>query len=428
MTLAVSSLFIIGYLLIAFEHIVKVNKAAIALLTGVLCWTLFMFTTPDPHAAIILLSEQIPDIAGILFFLMGAMTIVEIIDSHNGFDAVTSLLASGAKRRILWLSGLVSFFLSAVLDNLTTTIVMVSLLSKVLPKRSDLLLFIGMVIIAVNAGGAWSSIGDVTTTMLWIGGRITSLSIVKALFVPCLVCTVVPLAWLSLLVKNEPEKHGLQSPSAPGSSRPGATAAGAFVLSLGIGALLFVPVFKSVTHLPPFFGMIFGLGVLWVATEFLHRKRDEEYRQSRSVVRALQRIDLPSILFFLGILLGVSALQVAGVLPGLAAWLDRTVKNSTVIVLIIGIISSIVDNVPLVAACIRMYPLTHFPADHHFWSFLSYCAGTGGSVLIIGSAAGIAAMGIAKINFFWYLRKITPIALAGYFAGAIVYLVLNVFL
>ena len=419
MGLTISAVFAAGYLLIALEHIVKVNKAAVALLTGVLCWTLFMFTAPDPHAAVVLLSEQVPDIAGILFFLMGAMTIIEIIDSHNGFDVVTSLLASGAKRRILWLSGLVSFFLSAVLDNLTTTIVMVSILSKVLPKRSDLLLFIGMVIIAVNAGGAWSSIGDVTTTMLWIGGRITSLSIVKALFVPCLVCTVVPLVWLSLLVKNDPEKGVPQSPRASGSSRHGATTAGTFVLSLGIGALLFVPVFKSVTHLPPFFGMIFGLGVLWIATEFLHRKRDEEYRQSRSVVRALQRIDLPSILFFLGILFGVSALQVAGILPDLAAWLDRTVKNSTVIVLLVGLLSAVIDNVPLVAACIKMYPLTHFPTNHHFWAFLSYCTGTGGSILVIGSAAGVVAMGMAKINFFWYLKKITPLALAGYVSGGV---------
>jgi Na+/H+ antiporter NhaD/arsenite permease-like protein len=426
MAITISAVFIVGYLLIAGEHLAKVNKAAIALLTGVLCWTLYVAGTPDHAAAAMRLSEQIPDIAGILFFLMGAMTIVEIIDAHSGFDAVTSLLASGGRRRLLWLSGLSSFFLSAVLDNLTTTIVMVSLLSKVLPRREDLLLFTGMVIIAVNAGGAWSSIGDVTTTMLWIGGRITSLAILKVLFLPCLVCAVVPLAWLNLRMKRDLDKK--ESKTLAGPVRPHAGAAGTAVFLLGTSALLFVPVFKATTHLPPFVGMIFGLGVLWVVTELLHRKGDEEYRQSRSVVRALERIDMPSILFFLGILMGVSALHVAGILPDLSIWLDRTIRNSTVVVLLVGVISAVIDNVPLVAACMKMYPLTHFPTDHHFWSFLSYCAGTGGSLLVIGSAAGVVAMGMAKIDFFWYLRKIAPLALAGYVCGAAVYLLLNVFL
>jgi NhaD family Na+/H+ antiporter len=423
MVTAISSLFIVGYLLIAFEHIVKVNKAAVALLTGVLCWTIYMFGTPDRHAAVMQLSEQIPDIAGILFFLMGAMTIVEIIDAHNGFDTVTAMLASGSKRRLLWLAGLVSFFLSAVLDNLTTTIVMVSLLSKIVPKREDLLLFTGMVIIAVNAGGAWSPIGDVTTTMLWIGDRITSVPLVRALFFPSIACTVIPLVWVSLLIKNDQKENGLHAPQVLAKTR----LEGNFVFFLGVGILLSVPVFRAVTHLPPFIGMIFGLGILWVITELLHRKNNEEYRHSRSAVRALQRIDMPSIMFFLGILLSVSALQVAGILPELASWLDRTIRNNTVIVLAIGLLSAIIDNVPLVAACIKMYPLTHFPANHYFWLLLSYCAGTGGSILVIGSAAGVVAMGMAKMDFFWYLRKIGPIALTGYFAGAIVYLVLNVF-
>jgi Na+/H+ antiporter NhaD/arsenite permease-like protein len=419
MICALSIIFILGYLLIAFEHFLKINKAAVALLTGVICWALYMAVSPDRSTALFLFSKELPDIAGILFFLMGAMTIVEIIDAHRGFDAVAAFLASGGKRRLLWLSGLASFFLSAVLDNLTTTIVMVSLLSKILPKRTDLLLFTGLVVIAVNAGGAWSSIGDVTTTMLWIGGRVSNLAIVKALFLPCLVCAAVPLLWLSLRIKNEPQKSGL--------TRIPSTAAGNAVLLLGIGALLFVPVFKALTHLPPFVGMIFGLGILWVVTEFLHRKREEEYRQSRSVVRAMQRIDMPTIMFFLGLLLAVSALQVSGILPSCAAWLDKTVKHSSLIAVLVGLFSSVIDNVPLVAACMKMYPLSHFPAGHHFWPLLSYCAGTGGSILVIGSAAGVAAMGMAKIDFFWYLRNIAPLALAGYFAGAAVFLILNVF-
>jgi Na+/H+ antiporter NhaD/arsenite permease-like protein len=329
--------------------------------------------------------EQVADIAGILFFLMGAMTIVEIIDAHSGFDTVTAILSAGSKRRLLWLVGITSFFLSAALDNLTTTIVMVALLSKILPKREDFLLFIGIVIITVNAGGAWSPIGDVTTTMLWIGGQITSMSIIKSLIIPSLVCAAIPLAWVSFRLKDGGEKiQNLRSRVL--SSRE--QRIGKLVFFLGVGALLFVPVFKTITHLPPFIGMMFGLGILWIVTEMLHRKGDEEKRNSHSVVGALQRIDMPSILFFLGILLCISALQAAGILPSLAMWLDRTIGNLNVIVLAIGLLSAFVDNVPLVAAAIKMYPLSQYTTDHHFWSFLSYCAGTGGSALIIGLLQG----------------------------------------
>jgi Na+/H+ antiporter NhaD/arsenite permease-like protein len=415
MTLLIAVVFVLGYLLIATEHFVKINKAATALLTGVLCWTLYVFASPDNHEVGAQLMEQVADIAGILFFLMGAMTIVEIIDAHSGFDTVTAILSAGSKRRLLWLVGITSFFLSAALDNLTTTIVMVSLLSKILPKREDFLLFVGIVIIMVNAGGAWSPIGDVTTTMLWIGGQITSMSIIKILILPSIVCAAIPLAWVSFRLKDGGEKiQNLRSRVlSPREQR-----IGKLVFFLGVGALLFVPVFKTITHLPPFIGMMFGLGILWIVTEMLHRKGDDEKRNSHSVVGALQRIDMPSILFFLGILLSISALQAIGILPSLAIWLDRTIGDLNVIVLAIGLLSAIVDNVPLVAAAIKMYPLSQYATDHHFWSFLSYCAGTGGSALIIGSAAGVAAMGMAKIDFFWYMRRITPIALVAYLAGA----------
>jgi Na+/H+ antiporter NhaD/arsenite permease-like protein len=419
MNTVIAVVFVCGYLAIAGENFIKVNKSATALLTGVLCWTLYIFGSGDHRVVNARLFEHTADIAGILFFLMGAMTIVEIIDAHHGFDTVTTVLAAGSKRRLLWLVGITSFFLSAVLDNLTTTIVMVSLLSKILPKREDLMLFLGLVIIAVNAGGAWTPIGDVTTTMLWIGGQVTTLSIIKKLFAPSLFCVFVPLLWISLRMKNGGEKNAEYRPEALDDRQ---RRIGTLVFFLGIGSLLFVPVFKSVTHLPPFIGMMCSLCVLWVVTEFLHKKSDEEVRHSRSVVRALQRIDMSTILFFLGILLCISALQSVGILAGLAVWLDQTIGNINIVVIAIGLLSSVVDNVPLVAAGIKMYPLTQFPPDHHFWLFLSYCVGTGGSMLIIGSAAGVAAMGMAKIDFFWYLKRIMPLALAGYFAGAIVFL------
>jgi Na+/H+ antiporter NhaD/arsenite permease-like protein len=297
--------------------------------------------------------------------------------------------------------------------------VLVSLLIKLVRKREDLLRYIGIVIISVNAGGAWSPIGDVTTTMLWIGGEITTLSIMGSLILPSLVCAAVPLVWVSFRLKNgTPAAGSAEPPSASCDPHPQRV----FVFVLGISCLLFVPVFKGITHLPPFIGMLLGLGILWVATEVIRRKAGECGRERHSVLNALQRIDLSTILFFLGILLSVTALESAGLLSRLGAWLEQVIGNMSAVVFSIGILSSIVDNVPLVAATMKMYPLSYFPPDHHFWTFLSYCAGTGGSILVIGSAAGVAAMGMAKIDFFWYLKKIAPLAFIGYCAGAVFYL------
>jgi Na+/H+ antiporter NhaD/arsenite permease-like protein len=419
MTIVIILVFIIGYLIIAAEHFVKVNKTAVALLSAVLCWSLYAFGMSHGHHVGAQLMQHVADIAGILFFLMGAMTIVEIIDAHSGFDSVTVILSAGSKRRLLWLVGASSFFLSAVLDNLTTTIVMIALLSKLLPKREDFLLFLGILIITVNAGGAWSPIGDVTTTMLWIGGQVTSMSIIKSLILPSIICALIPLAWISFRMKDGGEKIQNQRLEVLG---PQEKRVGRLVFFLGIGVLLFVPVFKTITHLPPFIGMLFGLGILWVVTEFLHKNSDEEKRHSHSVASALKRIDMPSILFFLGILLSISALQSVGILSSLAVWLDSTIGNLNIIVFAIGLLSAIIDNVPLIAAAIKMYPLAQFGTGHHFWLLLCYCAGTGGSILVIGSAAGVAAMGMAKIDFIWYLKKIAPLALLGYCAGIIAYL------
>jgi Na+/H+ antiporter NhaD/arsenite permease-like protein len=418
MTIAIACVFVLGYLLITLEHFVKINKAATAILTGVACWSLYMLAGAGVHDGTDRLMEHTADIAGILFFLMGAMTIVEIVDAHNGFAVVTAFMTGAGRRRLLLLVGVTGFFLSAVLDNLTATIVMVTLLKKIVPDRNDLLRYVGFVVIAVNAGGAWSPIGDVTTTMLWIGGQITTGAIVMNLFLPSVACAAVPLVWTMFHLKGG--KPASLPPQPVPNDRDRRT--GTVVFFLGIGVMLLVPVFKILTHLPPFVGMILGLGVLWVVTELIHRRSDDEIRRMHSVGRALSQIDMASILFFLGILLAISALQEAGILPALAAWLEKTVGNINVIVLAIGILSAIVDNVPLVAAAMKMYPLAHFPTDHHFWAFLSYCAGTGGSALVIGSAAGVVAMGMARIDFFWYLRHVTLLALAGYFAGAIVYL------
>jgi Na+/H+ antiporter NhaD/arsenite permease-like protein len=356
------------------------------------------------------LRHHLSEIAEILFFLMGAMVIVELIDAHRGFSVVTERISTRKQSTLLWLIGLLTFFLSAALDNLTTTIVMISLLRKLIAQQQQRWVYAGVVVIAANAGGAWSPIGDVTTTMLWIGNQITTLGIVKQLILPSLVCLLVPLLWLSLRLKGEVER-----------------------------ALLFVPVFKTVTHLPPYMGILFGLGVLWVVTELMHHGKDDEQRHPLTVAGVLRRIDTPSILFFLGILLAVSALSTAGHLTAVAGWLRDSLGNVYAINVAIGLLSAVVDNVPLVAGAMKMYPLLpaeavtgpqadwlqHFVQDGTFWEMLAYCAGTGGSCLIIGSAAGVAAMGMEKISFGWYLRHISGLALMGYLAGAGVYIVLH---
>ncbi len=412
-------IFVLGYIAIMLEHPLRIDKAAFALLTGTLCWTVYMLGQPDKAEVAHQLNEHMSEISGILFFLLGAMTIVELIDAHDGFVLVTDRIRTTDKRKLLWLTCFITFFLSAALDNLTTTIVMVSLLRKLIARREDRLLFAGMVVIAANAGGAWSPIGDVTTTMLWIGGQITPVNIVLKLFLPSLVCLLIPLLFCQFRLKGE-----VQPPKGlPGDERITSTALerGA-VFSLGIGVLLFVPIFKTITHLPPFMGMLMGLGVMWIVTEMIHSGKDEIEKGERSVVHALRKVDTPSILFFLGILVAISALQSIGVLGHLAGWLDRTMGNITIIGICIGFLSAVVDNVPLVAAAQGMYSMQLYPTDHFFWEFLAYCAGTGGSALIIGSAAGVAAMGMERIDFLWYLRHISWLAVLGFLAGAGVYL------
>jgi len=419
MTILIIAIFVIGYIAIATEHSIKINKSASALLTGVLCWTVYILYAPDKHIVTEELVHHLGELSGILFFLMGAMTIVELIDAHDGFNIITNRINQTDKRKLLWILGFITFFLSAVLDNLTTTIVIVSLLRKLIKDEKDRLFFAGIVVIAANAGGAWSPIGDVTTTMLWIGNQISALDIILKVFIPSLVCLAVPLIYLSFRLKGKINRPALKSSEKSNdlTQRNQLT-----VFIAGIGALVFVPVFKTVTHLPPFMGMLFGLGVLWVLVEIMHKGKEDEHKNKFSVVQALRKIDVPSILFFLGILVAISALQSIGSLVQLSSWLSNNLQNENIIVIAIGILSSIVDNVPLVAAAQGMYDLTQFPTDHSFWSFLAYCAGTGGSILIIGSAAGVAAMGMEKIDFFWYLKKISFLALIGYFAGAAVYI------
>ncbi len=424
MSIILISIFIIGYIAIAFEHVIKINKSAIALLTGVLCWAVYVFMSNDAQLISEELSKHISELAGILFFLMGAMTIVELIDAHDGFDVITNRIRTSNKRSLLFIICAITFFLSAVLDNLTTTIVMVSLLRKLIDDKNDRLLFIGMVIIAANAGGAWSPIGDVTTTMLWIGGQITAGNIMLKLFIPSLVCLLVPVLILSFKLKGNVERPEIFIDK---SLNPTTKFERNIVFFLGLGALIFVPIFKTITHLPPFMGGLFGLGILWVTTEIIHSKKDDDNKDSLSVVNALRRIDVPSILFFLGILIAIAALESTGILSQFAQFMNNKIGNLNVIVPSIGILSAVIDNVPLVAASMGMYDMTSYPADSYLWEFLAYCSGTGGSILIIGSAAGVAAMGMEKINFIWYLKKIAWLAILGYFSGAICYIGLEYF-
>ncbi|WP_336514369.1 sodium:proton antiporter NhaD [Pollutibacter soli] len=411
----ITIVFILGYLAIAGEHFIKINKAASALITGVLCWTIYILSANDVHLVNEQLLEHLGDVAGILFFLLGAMTIVELIDAHDGFQVISEKIKTTNKRTLLWIVGFLAFFLSAILDNLTTTIVMITLSGKLIDSRENRLFFAGMIVIAANAGGAWSPIGDVTTTMLWIGGQITSVKVVFSVLLPSLVCLLVPLIMTSRKVKGhvtptatDPDEIAAMAPSSHRN----------LVMISGVAALLFVPAFKTFTHLPPFMGMLISLGVMWIVTEMIHHGRDEADKHKLSVNFALKKIDTPSILFFLGILLSVGALQSIGLLTRAAGFLSDAIGNENLIVVSIGLLSSIVDNVPLVAASQGMYSLAQYPTDDSFWHFMAYCTGTGGSVLIIGSAAGVAAMGIEKIEFFWYLKKISILALCGYLAGA----------
>ena len=421
--------FVLGYACIALEHTLKIDKAAIAILTGVACWTVLMigqqtFFPGGPEEGFIEESiiEHVGEIAEILFFLLAAMTIVELIDTHGGFEIITSHIRTTNRVKLLWILGFVTFFLSSVLDNLTTTIVMATLLRKLIGDTEDLWFFGGIVVVAANAGGAWSPIGDVTTIMLWIGGQVTAVNIVLTLLLPSLICLVVPLTVLSFTkpgIVHAPTDAEIQQHEVEVAHRESS-----LVLWMGIAALLFVPVFKNLTHLPPFMGMLLSLGVLWVVTELMHRHKPEEERHTLSVANVIRRVDTPSILFFLGILLAVASLQTTGLLSQFATLLDENFGSIYLINIVIGLVSAIVDNVPLVAGAMGMYTLDTFPSDSDFWELLAYCAGTGGSALIIGSAPGVAMMGILKIDFVWYLKHITWLALLGYFSGVAVYYVM----
>ncbi|MCW5910153.1 MAG: sodium:proton antiporter NhaD [Cyclobacteriaceae bacterium] len=428
----VITLFVVGYLAIALEHPIKINKTASALLTGVLCWTIYAVVSPG-HIEHIghQLGEHLGEIAAILFFLMGAMTIVELVDAYQGFKIITDRINTRNPKKLLWIICFVTFFLSAILDNLTTSIVMISLIRKLVPNKDMRLFFAGMIVIAANAGGAWSPIGDVTTTMLWIGGQISSGNIMITLFLPSVVCMVIPLIYLQFTLKGElghhAESHTQEySSGAHGGHGTGKPVKGSLtMLILGVGGLISVPIFKTVTHLPPYLGMLLALGVLWVASELINPDMDEAEKRPYTAAGALTRIDVPSVLFFLGILLAVSALQSMNILSAFSAWLDSTLGDQRIIITLIGILSAIVDNVPLVAASMGMYDMTIYYQDHLIWEYLAYCAGTGGSILIIGSAAGVAVMGMEKIDFIWYLKRISLLAMLGYFAGAVVYLIIQ---
>ncbi len=414
-------IFLIAYAAIALEHPLKINKSASALIGAGLLWTVYALSAGDTHLVSEQLGESLMGTAQIVFFLMGAMTIVEVVDAHNGFEVITSRIKTTKLSTLMWLAGFVTFFLSAILDNLTTTIVMISLMRKLLDKHEDRLFFAGIIVISANSGGAWSPIGDVTTTMLWIGGQITSLAIIKAVLLPSLTSMIVPLAITAHLLRGRDvvsprqvdSEHGLRTTTFERN----------LMFCMGLGVLVAVPAFKTITHLPPFMGVMFGLGILWLAGDLVHRHKEDIARQHLTLAHALSKIDMGSLVFFIGILLAVATLEHTHILASLARWLDQNVGRQDVIVMIIGIASAIVDNVPLVAASMGMYSLAQYPPDHFLWEFLAYCAGTGGSILIIGSAAGVAAMGLEKVHFFWYVKKISGLALVGYFAGAGVYLI-----
>ena len=442
----VALVFVIGYVFIILEHNTGIDKVAAALLTGVLCWTVYTLGAPQllnvdllppeflaahagesPAALARIwvgehqLLERFGDIASILFFLLGAMTIVEMVDTYGGFSIITDRIRARSMVSLLWIIGFVTFFLSAALDNLTTTIVMISLIRKLVRDHEDRIFLAGIIVIAANAGGAWSPIGDVTTTMLWIGGQISTAGIMRSMFLPSLACLIVPLLILTVQMRE----RSVSPPDTTGEAR-------AYEVSplhrnimflAGMGGLLFVPVFKTLTHLPPFMGMLFSLGVVWVISEILQDDRDAALDSGMHVLKVLRRIDTPSVLFFLGILMAVSALEATGLLRLAADWLGSVFSQIHVIVFLIGLLSAVVDNVPLVAAVMGMYDLGTHPADDLMWTYLAFAAGTGGSCLIIGSAAGVAAMGMERINFFWYMRRIGVLALAGYVAGtAVVFL------
>ena len=434
-------IFVAGYTGIALEHRLRVDKAAIALLMFGSVWSVYACCRPGGSEALV---EHLGSTCETLVFLIGAMTIVEIIDSHGGFSIVTERITTRNKFRLLWVLAIITFFLSAILDNMTTTIVLIMMLRRIVPAGHERLLYVAIIIIAANSGGAWSPIGDVTTIMLWMRGNVTSANLITYLFVPCVVSLLLPAWWLSRKFKGGGEftptvTNTMSQPCGVGRRFS------LLVLVLGVAGLLFVPLFKSITGLPPYVGIMFPLGVLWVVTElFYEHKRSIPESYKNRVSQLLRRIDMPTILFFLGILMSVSGLQSAGILSAAAHVLDTSVHEVFSISMVIGLLSSVIDNVPLVAACIGMYPVSDaaavltsadpvymqsFVQDGIFWLLLTYCAGVGGSMLIIGSAAGVVAMGLEKVDFGWYLRHITPLMLLGYLAGiAVIFIEWKIFI
>lgn len=407
-------IFIFGYTAITLEHIIKINKATVALMMAIVSWVFVFLFYPCTHEENIeCFLGNLADISQIVFFLIGALAIVEIISMHQGFRVVSDFIHVSSKKKLLWVMGFTTFFLSSVLDNLTTTIVMVTLLRKLIPKSDDRLIMGGAVVIAANAGGAWTPIGDVTTTMLWIGGQLSTQRMIPALFLPSLVCLVASLFVISFMLKGNFQLREIDEKPIQFNEK--------LVFYLGLGSLIFVPIFKLLTGLPPLMGILLGLSVLWIVTDWMYRYHED--KESLKVPTALSRIDLSSTLFFLGILLTVAALGRAGILHSLSVWLDATIGNLSLIAIFIGLASAVIDNVPLVAAAMEMYDLSRFPMDSQLWEMIAFCAGTGGSILIIGSAAGVVFMGLENVDFFWYLRRISFAALVGYLAGIGVYLI-----
>ncbi len=444
MIIAIIVVFILGYMAIALEHPLKVDKTASALFLGMLLWTMYAVGVlsgdifPDRNMDLLngSIIEHMGDISEILFFLIGAMTIVELIDVHGGFSVITERITTRKKRKLLWLLCFVTFFMSAVLDNLTTSIVMIMLLRKLISEQKERWIFGSMIVIAANSGGAWSPIGDITTIMLWVRGNVTTEGLLSNILLPSIVSMLVPLA----IISTRLDKAVLPpvAISATGNDTVTKSDKNRFFI-FGVVSLLLVPVFKSLTHLPPFIGVLFFLSLLWIYTEYYYNNKTVNKEREYRILRVLSRIDIPTILFFLGILMAVAVLQETGILANMALYLDEKVHNVYIINIVLGILSSIVDNVPLVAAAMGMYPLAdpaalsslpaaeaayamNFVQDGIFWEFLSYCAGVGGSMLIIGSAAGVVVMGLEKINFIWYLKNISLLALLGYLAGAAFYI------
>lgn len=411
---AIMFVFCIGYACIIFEHNLGINKASSALMSAILCWTiLFWHNHGDLSQSMTQLGHHLAGVSEVILFLLGALTIVEIIHAHNGFSFITDCMHVRSKRSFLWVISIFAFFLSAILDNLTTTLVMISLTSKIIQERQMRLLLGAAIVIAANAGGAWTPMGDVTTTMLWIGGQITAGQTVISLFLPSFACLIVSLLWFTIFLKGDLPKREIAYLNT--SFEP----QGRLIFFLGIGSLVFVPIFKLFTGMPPYMGILFGLSILWIVTDLIHARHDD--RDHLRLPAIFTKVDLSSTLFFLGILLTVGALETGGILSQFSLSLDYWVGSESGIPLLIGLISALVDNVPLVAACMNMYELSIYAQDSSFWQLLAYCAGTGGSVLIIGSAAGVAFMAMEKVSFGWYVAYASIPALIGYLAGFGVY-------